>query len=153
MREKMLFIAVMCLTLLTGAGAGDAAELVMFESDSCEWCELWHEEVGVIYAKTAEAGIAPLRRVSIEDPVPGDLEHVRGIRYTPTFVLMEDGVEVGRILGYPGEEFFWGLLGMELEKLKSDAPGDRAQSGASGCVDSSNRESADEKTDGSTAAC
>jgi hypothetical protein len=149
----MLSVAVFCLPLLIVAGAGGAAELVMFESDSCEWCERWHEEIGVIYAKTPEAGIAPLRRVGIEDTVPRDLEHVRGIRYTPTFVLMEDGVEVGRILGYPGEDFFWGLLGMELEKLESDAAGDRAQSGASRCVDNSDRESADEKTDGSAAAC
>jgi hypothetical protein len=153
MREKMLFIAITCLPLLTGAWASGAAELVMYESDSCEWCERWHEEVGVIYAKTAEAGIAPLRRVSIEDPVPGDLEQVRGIRYTPTFVLMEDGKEVGRILGYPGEDFFWGLLGMELEKLKSDASGDRAQSGAAGCADSSDRESGDEKIGGGAAVC
>lgn len=144
MREIILFIAVLCLPLLAGAGTVGAAELVMFESESCEWCELWHEEIGVIYAKTTEAGIAPLRRVDIEDTVPGDLTHVRGIHYTPTFVLMEDGEEVGRILGYPGEDFFWGLLGMELEKLKSDAPG---------CADNSNRESTDEKTDGGAAAC
>lgn len=148
-----LFITALCLLLLTGARGGYAAELVIFESDSCEWCDLWHEEIGVVYAKTAEARIAPLRRVSIEDPVPGDLEHVRGIHYTPTFVLMEDGEEVGRILGYPGEDFFWALLGMELEKLKLNAPGDKAQSGASGCVDSADKESIDEKTDGSVAAC
>ena len=33
------------------------------------------------------------------------------VRYTPTFVLMRDGREVGRITGYPGEAHFWGLLG------------------------------------------
>lgn len=153
MREKILLIAVLCLPLLAGAATVGAAELVMFESDSCEWCEAWHEDIGVIYAKTTEAEIAPLRRVSIEDPVPADLTHVRGIHYTPTFVLMENGAEVGRILGYPGEDFFWGLLGMELEKLNSDAPGDNAKSGALGCADSSNRESTDEKTDGGAAAC
>lgn len=153
MRGKILFMSILFLPLLTGAGGGSAAELVMFESDSCEWCEMWHEEIGVIYAKTAEAGLAPLRRVSIEDPVPADLTLVRGIHYTPTFVLLENGAEVGRILGYPGEDFFWGLLGMELEKLKSDAPVDNAQSGVSGCADSSNKESADEKTHGGAAAC
>ena len=125
----------------------------MFETDSCEWCELWHAEIGVIYAKTAEARTAPLRRVSIEDPVPGDLEHVRGIHYTPTFVLMEDGKEVGRILGYPGEDFFWGLLGMELEKLKSNVLDGGAQAGASECVEFVNRESGDEKTGDSAADC
>ena len=35
----------------------------------------------------------------------------RPIRYTPTFVLAEDGKEVGRIEGYPGDEFFWVAAG------------------------------------------
>ncbi len=30
--------------------------------------------------------------------------------FTPTFVLFDDGREIGRIEGYPGEDFFWGLL-------------------------------------------
>jgi hypothetical protein len=30
---------------------------------------------------------------------------------TPTFALLEDGTEVGRTEGYPGEGFFWTLLG------------------------------------------
>lgn len=40
------------------------------------------------------------------------------MRYTPTFVLIDGGREVGRIEGYPGEAFFWGLL----EKLARDLP-------------------------------
>jgi hypothetical protein len=32
------------------------------------------------------------------------------VRFTPTFVLVQDGRELGRIEGYPGEDFFWGLL-------------------------------------------
>jgi len=36
--------------------------------------------------------------------------------FTPTFVLMGDGVEVGRMEGYAGEDFFWGLLGRMLSQ-------------------------------------
>jgi hypothetical protein len=32
------------------------------------------------------------------------------VRYSPTFVVVMDGREIGRIEGYPGEAFFWGLL-------------------------------------------
>ena len=32
------------------------------------------------------------------------------VRYTPTFVVVEDGKEKARIEGYPGEFFFWGVL-------------------------------------------
>lgn len=94
-----------------------AAELVLFEAKGCAWCEAWDAEIGGIYPKAPESRVAPLRRVDIHAERPADLAAVRGIIYTPTFVLMEDGVEVGRITGYAGEEFFWGLLGIELKKL------------------------------------
>jgi hypothetical protein len=99
-----------------------AAELVLFEAADCEWCETWDREIGEIYPLTEEAKIAPLRRVNIYETRPTDLTHIRAIRFTPTFVLIDDGREVGRILGYPGEEFFWGLLQMELAKLPDDDP-------------------------------
>jgi hypothetical protein len=31
-------------------------------------------------------------------------------------VLVKDGVEVARLEGYPGEDFFWGLLGRMLSE-------------------------------------
>ncbi|MEP0943350.1 MAG: transcriptional regulator [Rhizobiaceae bacterium] len=94
-----------------------AAELIMFEQDYCEWCERWNEDIGVVYAKTDEGKRAPLRRVNIHDPIPGDISSVRVERFTPTFVLVDKGVEIGRIRGYPGEDFFWGLLGQLIKKL------------------------------------
>lgn len=93
------------------------AELVMFESPECEWCETWHEEVGVIYAKTKEAKRAPLVRIDIDTPRQGALAEIRPVMYTPTFVLMDNGQEIGRILGYPGEDFFWGLLNEMMAKI------------------------------------
>ena len=53
---------------------------------------------------------------------PPDLERIDDIVYSPTFVLMADGREIGRILGYPGEDHFWGLLRVMLKKLEA-APG------------------------------
>jgi len=93
-----------------------AAELVMFESEACEWCEVWDEEIGVAYAKTTEASIVPLRRVDIDDDLPSDLQHLEGLIYTPTFVVVDKGKEFGRIVGYPGEDFFWQLLNEILVK-------------------------------------
>jgi len=101
-----LFTVFACLS----SAKAIAAELVMFESEGCEWCEIWNEEVGVAYTKTTEAEIVPLRRVDIDDDLPVDLKHLNGLVYTPTFVVMRGGQEVGRIIGYPGEDFFWQLL-------------------------------------------
>ena len=103
--------------LAAAPGVARAAELVMFESPVCEWCAVWEREVGVVYHKTEEGRRAPLRRVSLAGRRPSDLTDLAGIVYTPTFVLIEHGRERGRILGYPGEAHFWGLLGELIRRL------------------------------------
>lgn len=91
-------------------------QLVMYEEDGCGWCKAWTEDIGPIYPKTEEGKRAPLRRVDIHRERPVDLQEIQGTRFTPTFVLVAEGREVGRINGYPGEDFFWGLLGNLIEK-------------------------------------
>ncbi|MHA1152193.1 MAG: thioredoxin family protein [Alphaproteobacteria bacterium] len=98
-------------------GSAQAAELVMFETLGCPWCMAWDREVGGIYHKTAEGRTAPLRRLDIGDPRPPELAALPDIVYTPTFVLMDGGREVGRIVGYPGENLFWGLLDEMFQRL------------------------------------
>jgi hypothetical protein len=87
-----------------------AAELVMVEEHGCVWCEAWNDEVAPIYPKTAEGEYAPLRRIDMHEPLPMDIEFASRPVFTPTFVLVDNGQELGRIEGYPGEDFFWGLL-------------------------------------------
>lgn len=94
-----------------------AAELIMMEQQGCHWCERWHAEIGPIYPKTDEGKRAPLRRVDIHQALPDDLSGVRMARFTPSFVLVEDGVELGRIRGYPGDELFWWALSDLIKKL------------------------------------
>lgn len=95
------------------------AELLMFEEPGCEWCERWNDDVGIIYHKTPEGRRAPLRRVTIRKPLPESIRLKRPATYTPTFVLLEEGREIGRITGYPGEDFFWGYLAELIAKLQS----------------------------------
>lgn len=114
---KPTFMAILVL-FLTGIVPVKAAELVMVEQAGCHWCERWDEEIGVVYHKTTEAKRAPLRRVDIFD-LPKDLTFDTRPQFTPTFVLFEQGVEIGRIQGYPSEDFFWPLLNRMLDKLPS----------------------------------
>ena len=103
-------VTVALLLFLLGAAAdAGAAELLMFRRDGCIWCGEWDRAIGPIYGKTEFAGRAPIRMLDLDR----DGAHGAGtqpVRYTPTFVLMEDGREIGRIEGYPGEEFFWARL-------------------------------------------
>ncbi len=91
----------------------------MLEQEGCHYCERWDEEIGILYHKTDEGKAAPLRRVDIHDPLPADLANLNTGNYTPTFVLIDKGNEIGRIRGYPGEDFFWGLLSQIMKKLPS----------------------------------
>jgi hypothetical protein len=105
-----------------------AAELVMFEQAGCAWCEAFDREIAPIYRKTAEGRRAPLRRVNIARKLPSDLAFLDPERLTPLFVLVDRGREIGRIRGYPGEDHFWGLLGVLIKELDAAGTGDeRAQ--------------------------
>lgn len=92
-----------------------AAELVMVEQPGCAYCRQWDREVSEEYPKTAEGKAAPLVRVQLREVDDSGYDFARPVNFTPTFVLMEEGVELARIEGYPSEDFFWGLLGMMLE--------------------------------------
>lgn len=116
MRRRTL-LALLCFAPLAGPALAGDVELVMFETRSCPYCRQWLAEIGPIYPKTAEGRRAPLRRVDLHQPRPADLAEVEGVVYTPTFVLMERGLEVGRITGYPGEDFFWPMLERLLARL------------------------------------
>jgi thioredoxin-related protein len=91
-----------------------AAELIMVEQHGCHWCEQWNAEIAPAYPHTEEGARAPLRRVLIRD-LPEDVEFTSRPVFTPTFVLVHEGQELGRMEGYAGDEFFWFLLGQLLD--------------------------------------
>lgn len=105
----MRALGVLCVLLALTMSAAQAAELVMYRRAGCPYCMAWDREIGPIYPKTEIGQRLPLRQVDVER---GDASvHLTSpIRFTPTFVLVEDGREKARIEGYPGEFFFWGLL-------------------------------------------
>ena len=112
-----LIIFSMALYLSSAVFTAADTILVMVEEKGCVWCARWNDEIAHIYPKTTEGQAAPLRRMDIQAARPADLTFSRSLNFTPTFVLMVEGQEVSRIEGYPGEDFFWGLL----EQMLSDA--------------------------------
>lgn len=116
---KRVFAALLCAGLAITAPFGAArADLVlaMFEQAGCAYCIMWNNEIGPIYPKTPEGQTAPLRRFDLKDKLPDDIDLVSKPQFTPTFVLLRDGIEIDRLEGYPGEDFFWGLIGNMLQK-------------------------------------
>jgi hypothetical protein len=87
--------------------------LLMVDDAGCIYCRRWDAEVGVGYPKSAEGQFAPLVRRPLRHP---DLSGFGNIRYTPTFLVVINGAELGRIVGYPGAEFFYARLDAILAK-------------------------------------
>ena len=113
---RHLLLLVLAITLLVSPVISRAEmTLLMAEEDGCMWCARWDTEISKIYPKTPEGKTAPLRRVDVHTAIPDDIRLTKPLYYTPTFVLLDNGQEVGRIEGYPGEDFFWGILGVLLQ--------------------------------------
>ncbi len=107
MLKPLAFLVAVC----TAGTAAAEPRLLMAEEQGCYWCARWNEEISHIYPKTAEGRAAPLERYDLHSDTP-DVLFAKRVHFTPTFILVDDGQELGRIEGYPGEDFFWGLLTM-----------------------------------------
>ena len=111
------------VAVLLSTGLAEAAELVMVERAGCIWCVRWERDIGPAYIRSDEGQRAPLRRVSLDHGQPR-LTLKEPVRFTPTFILVEQDREIGRITGYLDNAMFWGLLGNLLGKLGQPATKD-----------------------------
>ena len=111
-----LLIALLVLLLPGHAARAAQLELLMFEQPGCVYCARWNAEIAPEYPLTAEGQLAPLRRIDLRAPLPDGITIEAHPLFTPTFVLVSDGVETGRLEGYPGEDFFWPILASMLRQ-------------------------------------
>lgn len=120
-RARIAVLLAVLMTIMSvvagGTTAAVAAELVMFESPGCPWCARWHAEVGPGYGRSDEGKRAPLRIAQLAQAAGSGVHLSAPIIASPTFVLVDSGREIGRIVGYPGADFFWGLLDQLVKKL------------------------------------
>lgn len=117
MRQLFLTMSLALAPLQAGA-----AELLMFDADGCMHCEFWKDDIGPYYHKTREGKSAPLRIISLNEDRPEDLKWIDGVRFSPTFVLIDDNREIGRIVGYPGEDLFWMNMETVFRRLGTQRP-------------------------------
>ena len=106
----------LALLVLLAAPAWAEMRLVMVEEAGCTWCARWNAEIGPIYPKTQEGAAAPLLRLDIHETRTSGITFDSRLRFTPTFVLIQDDEEVARLEGYPGEDFFWPIVADMIAK-------------------------------------
>lgn len=100
------------------------AVLVMIGDPGCPYCARWEREVAPGYMASDDGKLAPLVR---RDRGAPDIAFIKRVVYSPTFVMLVNGREVGRIVGYSGADLFWmqlaGLMAdVRLALKRGDAP-------------------------------
>ena len=113
----LLKAAFAAMIVLCAMPASQAAELVMVEMRACSYCAKFRNDVAPSYNSTAAGQVAPLRSVSPLKKWPADLAGVRRAPYTPVFILVDEGREIGRFAGYTDPDAFWAKLNPLLAAL------------------------------------
>jgi hypothetical protein len=117
-RRSVSVLSLALFLLSAGISGVWSAELLMFRRGGCPYCQTWDRVIGPAYTRSDIGQRAPLRTVDLDRGGEAGVTLARSVLFTPTFVLVQDGRELGRIEGYPGEDFFWGLL----ERLLARSP-------------------------------
>jgi hypothetical protein len=100
-------------TELTLAPAA-VAELVVIEARDCPMCQLFRDEIAPLYRATARAERAPLRFIDIAHTDIDALGLASPVQIIPTVILMREGAEIDRLVGYTGPEIFMRAVGVML---------------------------------------
>jgi thioredoxin-related protein len=130
MRILIAAVAACLLLSLAGHDAGRAAlngaaptvtpaiELLVFERADCAYCRVFRRDVLPKYRHAVRDDAVPLRFVDIDKSDTESLALKARIDTLPTAVLMKNGREVDRIVGYWGPDNFFKLLAHMLAKIE-----------------------------------
>ncbi|MFN3745031.1 MAG: thioredoxin family protein [Hyphomicrobiaceae bacterium] len=131
-----LMASLVALMLLAGAACAQKAPpspeidiatapavLVMIGDPGCPYCARFEREVAPGYMASEDGKLVPLVRRDRRAP---DIAFIERVVFSPTFVMLVRGREVGRIVGYAGADMFW----MQLAALMEDARMALKRSGA-----------------------
>jgi Thioredoxin-like domain len=129
MRVLLSALAASLMFVLVSQGSGraglDAApartptlEVLVFEHTDCVYCRVFRRDVLPKYHQALPANVAPLRFVDIAKDDTASLGLNSRIDTLPTAVVMRNGREVDRIVGYWGPTGFFQLLSHILAKLE-----------------------------------
>lgn len=112
-------IVAAALVALALSSAAQAAELIFVQADGCIHCIRFNRQMAAPYRASESGRKVPLRDVDLAKRWPADLGQVDRPPYTPVFILVEDGRELGRFNGYLGPKQF----NREVKRLLRRLPG------------------------------
>lgn len=87
--------------------ASENFELVVMEAPGCTYCTLFRRDVLPSYEASPRAKDMPIRFVDVNDEAAEALGLETPVDIVPTFLVLKNNKEVGRIPGYTGPEYFF----------------------------------------------
>ena len=117
MLARLFFVLAVLMAPLSSGRAGidpDASvpqlgnlQLLVMEADGCIYCGIFRRDVLPSYEASERGKDMPVRFVDINDIPKTGIELQSQIDILPTFVIIKDNRESGRIPGYMGPEDFF----------------------------------------------
>ena len=82
-------------------------QLVMMQAPGCIYCTIFRRDVLPSYEVSERGKDLPVRFIDVNDIAKAGIELQSPIDILPTFVIVKDNHELGRIPGYMGPEDFF----------------------------------------------
>jgi thioredoxin-related protein len=82
-------------------------QLVVMEAPGCTYCGIFRRDVLPSYEASERAKELPVRFLDVNDQAASGLDLQTPVDIVPTFIVVKDKKEVGRIPGYLGPENFY----------------------------------------------
>lgn len=121
--RTLVLVPVLALLSALPAVAQDH-RLLMVEQTGCYVCAAFNRDVAPAYLNSPENDFAPLVHVQLRGPLPEDVTLTSEPFVTPTFILIgPDGAEIERMIGFPGEDFFWPYLNQMFDRARARPAG------------------------------
>lgn len=113
------------LSVLTAApGFAQEFRLLMIEQVGCYVCVAFNRDIAPAYEVSPEGAVAPLIHADLRGPLPEGVTLTSRPFVTPTFILLDlEGQEIGRLIGFPGEDFFWPYINEMFDTARSTVSG------------------------------
>lgn len=97
-------------TEATPRPVAEAIEIVVMEAPGCIYCSLFRRDVLPSYEASKRARSVPVRFLDVNDLEKSNLDLDGPVDIVPTFVVLKDRREMGRVPGYVGPENFFHAL-------------------------------------------
>ena len=114
---RVLVLGAVCSSTATRPAAAEA-RLVVYEIEGCATCAEFRRVVLPAYWGSRQAAELPIEIVDLNALGTNGHALRHRLDVVPTFVVMADGREIGRIEGYPGPDNFAVAIEVILTALR-----------------------------------